>query len=166
MTWVDPAVGPPFEFSARPNEPVVEISRWFHAPATTVFAAWTTPEHVCRWWGTLGLSVVSCDVDLRVGGRYRYVLQAADGRTHTLDGTFVEIDPPHRLVTNFVLDAIPDDQVVEVSTFDDAGGGTIVHIVSLHRTGGARDRQLAEGDFRAGMMDRFARLDEVLARQG
>lgn len=155
---------PDLEFTARPNEPVVEISRLFRAPVDMVFDAWVAGEHLCRWWAPSGASLVECNVDLRVGGVYRYVLQVPDGRATVLDGHFVEVDPPHRLVTNFTLDSAPDDQVVEVTTFTESPGGAMVRIVSLHRSCAARDAQLADGSMTAGMADEFARLDEVLAR--
>jgi uncharacterized protein YndB with AHSA1/START domain len=151
------------EFSARPNEPVVEISRWFRSTPSKVFDAWTSPEHVCRWWGPPSLTLVECDVDLRVGGRYRYVLQGPDGRSYALDGQFVELDPPHRLVTNFTMSAAPDDQVVEVTSFNEFADGTAVRIVSLHRSCVARDAQLSDGVMEAGVADQFLRLDAVLA---
>ena len=152
------------EFTARPNEPVVQISRLFRAPVDVVFDAWITREHLCRWWAPPGASVVECNVDLRVGGVYRYVLQAPEGGATVLDGHFVELDPPHRLVTNFARDSAPDDQVVEVTTFTESPGGAVVRIVSLHRSCAARDAQLADGSMAIGMADQFARLDEVLAR--
>lgn len=152
-----------FELVARPNEPVVEISRWFRAPIAAVFEAWTAPEHLCRWWGPPTMSLVDCDVDLRVGGSVRYELQGPDGRSSVLDGHFVEVDPPSRLVTNFTLDSAPDDKVVEVTSFSESSGGTVVQIVSLHSSNAARDAQLADGSLAAGMADQFDRLDEVLA---
>lgn len=156
--------GTGFDFQARTNEPVVEVSRWFKAPPPLVFGAWTSPEHVCRWWGRPTLTPIACDVDLRVGGSYRYVLQAPDGHAYSLNGRFVEIDPPRRLVTNFHVELVPDDEVVEVTSFDDASGGTVVHIVSLHRSCAARDAQLASGSLPEAMIEQFARLDDVLAR--
>lgn len=151
------------EFSARPNEPVVEISRWFRAPPASVFEAWATPEHMCHWWGPRDLSLAECEVDLRVGGTYRYVLRAPDGRSFTLNGRFVEIDPPLRLVTNFTVDAAPSDDVVEVTSFEESSGGTVVRIVSMHRSCSARDAQLADGFMASAVEDLFTRLDEVLA---
>jgi uncharacterized protein YndB with AHSA1/START domain len=153
-----------FEFSARPNEPVVEISRWFPSPPAAVFEAWATPEHVCHWWGPANVSLVACDVDLRVGGAYRYEYRAPDGRSFSVNGRFVEIDPPSRLVTNFTVDITPGDEVVEVTSFDPSAGGTVVRIVSLHRSSSARDAQLADGSMQAAVEGELSRLDEVLAR--
>lgn len=152
----------PSEFSARPNEPVVEITRSFGAPPAAVFDAWTTPEYVCGWWAPRGRSLLECDVDLRVGGSYRYVLEAPGGPPYTVAGRFVEIDPPHRLVTNFTVDVAPTDEIVEVTSFDALPGGTLVRIVSLHRSCMARDAQLADGAMEEAMEDHFARLDTLL----
>lgn len=164
MTGSGAGPGPAFAFHARPNEPVVEVSRWFDAAAADVFDAWTSPNHLCRWWGPASLSLVTCDVDLRTGGTYRYVLSGPESRSYELHGEFVEIDPPWRIVTSFVADVAPGDHVVEVTSFDEVSSGTFVHIVSLHRSCAERDAQLAVGSLEDTMMDQFSRLDALLGR--
>lgn len=157
-------MAPDVEIVARPNEPVVEVRRRLEAPPAAVFALWTAPDHLCRWWGPQGadVSVVDCAVDLRVGGSYRYALRGPDGRVLSIDGRFVEIDVPSRLVTNWTVDSAPENRIVEVTTFDDSAEGTLVHIVTLHSSCAARDAQLATGA--VSVMDaEFHRLDEVLA---
>lgn len=151
-----------FEFSARPNEPVIEICRWFPAPPIMVFEAWTAPEHLCHWWGPASLPVTECNVDMRPGGSYRYVLRSRDGQPFGVSGRFVEVDPPSRLVTNFRLDAVPEDEVVEVTSFDHSAGGTAVRVVSLHRSCAARDAHLADGALQTNVAEELSRLDEVL----
>lgn len=166
MTGAGARFGPGwgFDFQARPNEPVVEVSRWFDAAADDVFDAWTSPDHLCRWWGPMSHSLVTCHVDLRTGGTFRYVLTGPDGRSYELNGQFVEIDAPWRVVTNFVADVAPGDHVVEVTSFDEVSGGTLVRIVSLHRSCAERDAQLTAGSLQDALREQFARLDDVLGR--
>jgi uncharacterized protein YndB with AHSA1/START domain len=144
--------GSPLALSALPNQPVIEVFRSFDAPVASVFSALTTPDLVRRW-----RDLSACEVDLRVGGAYRYVLR--DG--NVVDGCFVEIEPPIRLVTNYVLDSLPDDTVVEVTSLSETTGRTAVRIVSLHSSCSARDRCIAAVE--KAMADAFERLDELLA---
>ena len=74
-----------------PSDREIVLTRVFDAPRRLVFEAWTKPEHVRRWYGCGGYSLQVCEIDLRVGGAWRYTLRAPDGVTHTLQGTYREI---------------------------------------------------------------------------
>ena len=81
-----------------PSDREIVLTRVFDAPRRLVFEAWTKPEHVRRWYGCRAFEMTACEIDLRVGGAYRYTLRAPDGVTHTVQGVYREIVPPGRLV--------------------------------------------------------------------
>lgn len=144
--------GPAFTFSALPNQPAIEVFRDFAAPVGSVFSALTTADLLRRW-----KDLSSCDVDLQVGGEYRFVLR--DGMV--VEGHFVEIEPPVRLVTSSVRGSLPDDTVVEVTSLTGVAGSTSLRIVALHSSCNARDRSLPH--LEAATAEAFERLDELLA---
>ncbi len=156
--------GRPYGLQALPNEPAVEVTRWFDATRSDVFEVWTSEGHLGRLWGPRGMSVRHCEVDLRVGGAYGFQADCPDGSRFELTGRIVELDIPTRLVTSYSVGSDPASEVVEVTTFEDASGGTLVRIVSLHRSCAARDARLADGTAREAMAEQFASLDEVLSR--
>ena len=81
-----------------PSDREILMTRVFDAPRRLVFEAWTKPEHVRRWYGCAAVTLEVCEIDLRVGGAYRYTLRGPDGVTHTMQGVYREIAPPGRLV--------------------------------------------------------------------
>jgi len=94
-----------------------------------VFALFSEPDELRRWWGPAGFSTPSIELDLRVGGRYRFAMQPPDGELFYLTGEFREVDPPARLAYTFWWeDPDPDDRetVVELS-FAELGDSTEVH---------------------------------------
>ena len=84
----------------RSSDRELTITRTFNAPPRIVFDAWTSAELVKRWWApvSLGVSIVSCEADVRVGGRYRYVLKPATSEAFAFSGTYREVTPYSRLV--------------------------------------------------------------------
>lgn len=74
------------------------IERVFDAPPELVFEAWTKPEHLTKWWGPNDFTLPHCEVDFRVGGRYRFCMRSPDGEDHWVWGVYEEIVPPERLV--------------------------------------------------------------------
>ncbi len=81
-----------------PSDREIVLTRVFDAPRRLVFEAWTRPEHVRRWYGCRAFEMTACEIDLSVGGAWRYVLRGPDGVTHTMRGCYREISPPGRLV--------------------------------------------------------------------
>ena len=113
--------------SARGSVRIVDL---FEAPREVVFAAWTEPERLKRWWGPGFFETVSAEVDLRPGGRYELLLEPGSMR---LDGEFREVTPPQRLVYTWRwLEGVPDmrESLVTVE-FRDVGGGR-TEVVLLH----------------------------------
>lgn len=84
--------------SAPPSDRVLVLTRIFNAPPRLVFSAWTKPEHLVRWWGPTNFTLPSCEIDFRVGGRYRYCMRSPDGIDFWVSGTFREIVEPERIV--------------------------------------------------------------------
>ncbi len=150
------------EIIVSADEPVIDFRRFVKAPTELVFAAWTTPEHLRRWWGPREFELVVCAVDLRVGGGYRMVHRAPDGQEFAFHGDYLEIEPPHRLVSTFVYEGAPDASAVETLVLEDVDGGTLMTGHSRYDTIEARDMHIANG-MEGGMTDSCLRLDGLVA---
>jgi uncharacterized protein YndB with AHSA1/START domain len=83
------------------------VERIFQAPREHVWDAWTNPEHVARWWGFGGVPLFACEIDLRVGGTYRYVQRGQDGIEYPFIGTYREIVKPECLNYTMIFDIAP-----------------------------------------------------------
>jgi uncharacterized protein YndB with AHSA1/START domain len=141
------------------------ISRLFNAPSRIVFRAWTEPELVKRWWAPLvvGVSMVSCLANVRVGGNYRYVLQNPDGGQIAFSGVYAEIDPPTRLVYSQVLEPMADaGEAVITVTFTDEANRTRMISSEHYPSAQVRDMVLASG-MEQGMRITMAQLDALVA---
>ncbi len=143
------------------DEPVVRFQRFVKAPPALVFEVWTDPEHLRHWWGPRALTLIVREIDLRVGGTYRFVSRAPDGREFSFHGVYREIEPPHLLVSTFVYEGLPDNEVVETVTFEPVEGGTLISSLSVHASLAARDTHVATG-MEGGLMESHHRLDELL----
>jgi len=142
---------------STPSDNEIRIVRDFDAPASLVFRAWTSPELVARWWHADRGSVTSIDIDLRVGGGWRYVMVATAGFEVAFHGEFREIVPDERLVTTEVYEGAPDDEAVTTTTFAETDGRTRVEILVRHGSKQARDMHLESG-----MEDGLQRALELL----
>lgn len=111
------------------GEREILIERDFMAPAEIVFRAWTDPDLVKLWWAPrdLGVSIVTCEAEIRVGGRYRYVLENAGGELIGFTGHYREITPPSRLVYTQYVEGMEKagEALVEVN-FRSSGARTLV----------------------------------------
>ena len=150
------------EVIADPNEPTIVTRRTVDAPRALVFDCWTKPEHMRRWLGPRALTMISCEVDLRVGGGYRYVHRAPDGQEYAFRGEYREIVRPERLVATFVFELFPEAEALETLTLQEQDGKTLVTTHTLHKTMQARDGHLNSG-MEGGMIEGYSRLDELLA---
>ncbi len=164
MTGSTPAsvTHPALELEIPPDEPVISYRRFVKAPPQLVFQAFTDPEHLRNWWGPRRLELVVCEVDLRVGGGYRFVSRAPDGQEFGFHGEYRVIEPPHKLEQTFVFEGAPDHYAVETAVFEAVEGGTMVHGRAVHDTLMARDMHVASG-MEGGMTESMQRLDEVVA---
>ena len=145
-----------------PSEREIVITRAFDAPLDLVWEAMTTPRHVLRWWGPEWCPLVSCDIDLRVGGSWRYVSLGSDGTELGWHGTYHEIEPLVRVVSTEVFEGFPDAESVNTMTLTHAEGVTTAQTVVLHSSRENRDGHLQSG-MEVGMQDTFNRLEDLLA---
>jgi len=146
-----------------PSDTQIMITRDFDAPKHLVFKAFTTPEHIKRWWsGDRGV-VDSVEVDLRVGGRWRYVMTAHGGFEVAFHGEYKEIVPNERLVSTEVYEGIPDadtQAALNTSTFTEKGGRTTLTILGEHKSKENRDMVIQSG-MEVGMQEAMNHLEEV-----
>jgi uncharacterized protein YndB with AHSA1/START domain len=152
---------PRLELIAPHDEPVLVFRRAFKAPASLVFEAWTEPRHLRHWRVPYGFEFIVCEVDLRVGGGYRFVHRAPDGSVHAFCGRYRQIERPGRLVSTLTYEAAPETEALDEVTFDDNGGTTLVTGRTIFPTFGARELYAAAGAER-GLGQCHQRLDELL----
>jgi uncharacterized protein YndB with AHSA1/START domain len=137
------------------------MTRVFDAPRRLVFEALTNPEHVRRWYGPHGFTVVSCVADLRPGGAYRIVQRAPDGAEFGFRGVYREIVPPSRLVYTWIFELLPDKEALVTSTLDERDGKTTLRSTTRFPSVADRDGYLATGASE-GASQSMDRLAEVL----
>src|SRR5262249_50669487 len=143
----------------RKSERELVVTRTFDAPARIVFEAWTKPELLKRWWApkSAGVSLLSCEVDARAGGRYRLEFGHEASKPMGFFGTYIEVTPHSRLVwTN----EESDDGAVTTVTFEEKGGKTLLVMHELYPSKEALDVAIA--GMEGGMPESFAQLDELL----
>jgi uncharacterized protein YndB with AHSA1/START domain len=143
----------------RKSERELVVTRTFNAPARIVFEAWTKPELLKRWWApkSTGMSLLSCEADVRVGGRYRLEFGHGASKPMAFFGRYIEVIPPSRLVwTNDES----DNGAVTTVTFEERGGKTLLVMHELYRSKEALDAAIA--GMEGGMRETFEQLDELL----
>jgi uncharacterized protein YndB with AHSA1/START domain len=145
-----------------PSDLEVRIERHFDAPRNLVYECTTKPEHLVRWWGPRTHELITCEIDLRVGGHYRFVLRMPDGNLAGFRGEFLELVSPERLKQTFIFEPLPDHGAVETMTLQEVNGGTLFTTVIKHKTKESRDGMFNAG-MEGGMNGSHARLDELLA---
>ncbi|SFK49618.1 SRPBCC family protein [Lysobacter sp. cf310] len=137
-------------------------TRRFNAPAHIVFEAWSRPDLFKQWWvpESAGLSLLSCEMEVRTGGRYRLVFRhPATDQPIAFFGTYTEVTPNKRIVwTN----EESDQGAVTTVTFEENAGSTLVTLHELYPTQAALDEALAGSA--EGLPEQFAQLDALLAR--
>lgn len=107
-----------------PSDLEIVVTRQFDAPVELVFDVLTKPEHVRHWFAPFEDEMTVCSVDLRVGGSYHYVFVTEDGRECSFRGTFLEIEPPRRIVDTWLFEGWPDADAVESVDLHEADGVT------------------------------------------
>lgn len=139
----------------------LEVSRIFKAPRHLVFDAHTKAEHVKRWWGPRESELTTCEMDVRPGGAWHYVLRTSQGRDYSFRGQYHEIVPPERLVQTFAFDGLPGAVTTETLTFIEDDDTTIVTAVTTFRSTEERDRIMRSG-MEAGAAEVYDRLEVLL----
>jgi uncharacterized protein YndB with AHSA1/START domain len=148
---------------STPSEREIRIERVFDASRDRVFAVYTDPALIPEWWGPRETTTIVDEMDVRTGGRWRFIMRNADGTETAFRGAYREVTPPERIVQTFEWEPMAGHVSVETATFEDLGDRTKVTTISLFHTPEERDGMLASG-MEGGLNETYARLDELLAR--
>jgi uncharacterized protein YndB with AHSA1/START domain len=114
--------------AASSDERELIVTRVIDAPRQLVFKTWTQPEHIARWWGPQGFTTIHCEMDVRVGGAYRFGMRSPQGTERWKRGVYREIVEPERIVFTFAWenpsDDVPHNELLTTVTFEEEGSGT------------------------------------------
>ena len=147
-----------------PSDRELAMIRWFDAPRGLVWDAWTKPELLKQWLGVRGgWTFAVCEVDLKVGGKYRYVWQGPSGAEMGMGGVFREVAKPERLVATEKFDeSWYEGDAMDTTTFVERGGKTTVTTTVRYASKAVRDAVL-KSPMESGVAESYNKLDEVLA---
>ncbi len=146
----------------RKSDRELVVSRTFKGPAHVVFSAWTNPELFQRWWApkSFGVSLLSCELDVRTGGKYRLVFHhPASGEPMPFFGRYVEVIPSKRIV--WTNEEGEEPGAVTTVTFEEKAGETLVVLSDLYPSKEALDEAIASGST-SGYPEQFEQLDQIL----
>jgi len=143
-----------------PADTQILIMREFNAPRHLVFRAWTTPDLIKRWWSGDRGEVTAADVDLRVGGTWRYVMTANGGFEVAFHGEYREIVPDQRIVSTEVYEGMPDAEAVTTLTLTEHGGRTTLTLLVQHASKEDRDMHINSG-MEDGMQEAMDHLEQI-----
>jgi uncharacterized protein YndB with AHSA1/START domain len=152
-----------------PSDLEIVLSRTFDAPRHLVFEAMTKPEYVRRWYCSFpDHTMPICEMDVRVGGKWRFVLVGPEGGEVAFYGEYLEIRPPERVVNTEYFAPFPDERTVCTVTLEERGGRTEYRCHIVHTTKEGRDGHLNSGmehgaDF---VFDHLEKVAQSLAVQG
>jgi uncharacterized protein YndB with AHSA1/START domain len=143
-----------------PTDTQILITREFAAPKHLVYKSWTTPDLIKRWWSGDRGEVTSVEVDLRVGGTWRYVMTANAGFEVAFHGEYREIVPNERIVGTEVYEGMPDAYAITTATFTEEDGRTTVTMLVQHTSQEDRDMHINSG-MEGGMQEAMDHLEEL-----
>jgi uncharacterized protein YndB with AHSA1/START domain len=150
-----------------PTDEQILITREFAAPKHLVYKAWTTPELVKRWWNAKRGEVTIAEIDLRVGGKWRWVMIADGGFEVGFHGEYLELVPDERIVTTEVYEGLPEGVseeeggTVNTATFAEAEGRTTLTLLIQAANKTSRDAIIDSG-MEAGLQDALDLLEQVV----
>jgi uncharacterized protein YndB with AHSA1/START domain len=149
-----------------PSDREILMTRTFNAPRQLVFDAMTKPEHVVNWWGMRGTILSVCEMNVRPGGTWRYVLVIPSGAEVRFSGVYHEIEPPGRLVATecFEEPKFGSPKWLSTITLEERDGKTIMNSRILHESAAHRDGHIQSG-MEGGAAQTFDRLEELLHKQ-
>ncbi|CAN5393901.1 SRPBCC family protein [soil metagenome] len=150
----------------RKSDRELVVTRTFNGPAHLVFEAWTKPELFKQWWApkSFGLTMLSCEMDVRLGGTYRLVFShPGSEQPVAFFGKYIEVTPPTRFA--WTNEESGEDVTVTTVTFEQRGDETLVVMHDLYSTKEALDDAIASGST-SGFSETFEQLDEFLVIQG
>ena len=152
----------PAPASTAPDNREATATRVFDAPRELVWEAMTNPEHIKRWYGPRDTQIVSCEVDLRPGGRFRYVMLGREGYEVAFSGTYREVVRPERVVNTWCFEPMPEHEALETATWDEEDGRTTVRMSIVFPTPEEFAGWAGSGAF-GGWSETLDRLAEVVA---
>jgi uncharacterized protein YndB with AHSA1/START domain len=149
---------------STPSDDEIVLTRLFDAPRQLVFEAMSRPEHVREWWGRLGegYSVPVCEIDLRVGGKWKFVNRHPGGEA-VFYGEYREIAPPERIVFTEIFADFPDSVSVVTSVLTEEAGKTRLTATVRYPSRDVRDMVVQSGMARGAGIS-YDRLEDLLAR--
>lgn len=145
-----------------PSDREIAMSYVFDAPRDLVFEAMSKCEHVKHWWGPRGYVVTSCEMDFRVGGKWRFVHRGLDGKDYAFRGEYRTIEPPTTIAQTFEWEGLPGHISLDTLTLEERDGRTIATTVSLYDSKEDRDGMLQSG-MEEGATETYDRLAEYIA---
>ena len=149
----------------RKSERELVVTRTVNGPTRIVFEAWTKPELFKQWWTpkSFGLTMLSCEMDVRTGGMYRLVFGCGDSEPMAFFGKYIEVTPHSRIV--WTNDEGDDGGPITTVTFEEKAGKTLLVMHELYSSKAALDAAMASGE-KSCLGETFEQLDEVLVTQG
>jgi len=144
-----------------PADNQILITREFDAPKHLIYKAWTTPELVAQWWSGERGKVTSIEIDLRVGGRWRYVMVANEGSEVAFHGEYREIVPNERIISTEIYEGMPDATAVDTMTLTDLAGLTLLSLLVEHDTKEHRDAHIESG-MEGGLQEAMDKLERLV----
>jgi len=149
-----------------PTDEQILITREFEAPKQLVYRAFTTPELVRRWWTAKRGEMTACEIDLRVGGRWRYAMVTPDGVEVGFHGEYREIVPDERIVSTEIFEGlpegVPEEASVNTASFAEEDGRTKLSILVEHSSKQFRDAHIESG-MEDGLQDALDLLEQAAA---
>lgn len=148
---------------STPSDRDIRMTRLFDAPRQLVFDAMTKPEHVRRWWGCISEnhSVTTCEIDLRVGGKWRFVGAGPKGAFPAFYGVYKEIDAPGRLVYTEIFEPYPDNGSLVTQILTEENGRTRLDLTATYESLEVRDMVLKTG-MEQGAAISYDRLEDLV----
>jgi uncharacterized protein YndB with AHSA1/START domain len=144
-----------------PTDEQILITREFDAPRHLVYRAWTTPELVKRWWSGGHGEVTIAEIDLRVGGMWRYVMIASEGFEVGFHGEYRELVPDERIVSTEVYEGMPEGEALNTLTLIEDDGRTTMSILVQHSCKEHRDAHINSG-MESGLQAALDLLEQVV----
>ena len=148
-----------------PSDTQILITRELDAPRHLVYQAWTTPELIRQWWSACRGEVTVAEIDLRVGGRWRYAMLAHGDLEVAFHGEFREVIPNERIVRTEIYEPFPSAAALSTETFTETDGRTTLTLLVDHERQEHRDAHVQSG-MEDGLQDALDLLEDVTASLG
>lgn len=148
---------------AEPGSFEIVMTRTYDAPRELVFKVSTDPDLIPQWWGPAYLTTVVDRMEVREGGRWRYVQTDPEGNEYAFHGVYHSIEAPERIVWTFEWEGMPGHVILESYTFEEVGGKTKVTTQSVFQSVEDRDGMLASG-MEEGSVELMDRMEALLAQ--